>query len=143
VLRQNPAASVPSYEQAVKLQPADVLYRVQFGSALLEAKDYPRAIDELQRATATPGYNRPEGFIYQGAALLGAKRYKEAIPPLEKAIGLVPTSSQAEAYLAWCYFGLKDSEKFKLHGGAARKLGHTEPTLLAYLARIEKGEPIK
>ena len=116
---------------------------VSFGSALFEAKAYDRAIEELTRLTAMPGYNSPEGFVSLGAAQVTAKHYKEAIPPLEKAIALAPTNAQAEAYLAWSYFGLKDATNFKLHGAKARTLGYNEPTLLAYLGRIEKGEAIK
>jgi tetratricopeptide (TPR) repeat protein len=143
VFRQNSQAALGSYETAVSLSPEDTGYRTQLGAALLDLKQYDRAIEALSRVTATAGYDRPEAFIYLGAAELGAKRYKDGIPPLEKAVALQPSSSQAEAYLAWCYFGLKDSTNFKLHGGRARTLGHTEPTLLQYLGRIEKGEAIK
>jgi tetratricopeptide (TPR) repeat protein len=143
VFRQNPQAALSSYEQALALKPLDSSYRTQFGSALLEAKQFGRAIEELTHVTSTPGYERPEGFVYLGAAELGAKHYKDGIPALEKATRLAPKNSQAEAYLAWCYFGLKDAEKFKVHGQRARTLGHSEPNLLAYLERVEKGEAIK
>jgi tetratricopeptide (TPR) repeat protein len=143
VYNKDPQGAIPSYERAVALKPNDVAYRTQFGSALFEAKAYDRAIEELTRLTAMPGYNSPEGFVSLGAAQVTAKHYKEAIPPLEKAIALAPTNAQAEAYLAWSYFGLKDATNFKLHGAKARTLGYNEPTLLAYLGRIEKGEAIK
>jgi tetratricopeptide (TPR) repeat protein len=143
VYKQSAAAAVPSLQQAVSLSPENPRYRTQLGVALLESKDFDKAVAELTKATLTPGYDRVDGFLSLGAAELGGKHYREAIPPLEKAAGLAPKNAQAEAYLAWCYFGLKDSDNFKLHGGRARTLGHTEPTLLSYLARIEKGEAIK
>ena len=67
----------------------------------------------------------------------------DAFAALDKGAALAPTNAQAEAYLAWAYFGLKDATNFKLHAGKAKALGHKEPTLLDYLARVEKGEPIK
>ena len=48
-----------------------------------------------------------------------------------------------ETFLAWSYFGLKDSKNFVEHGRKAKALGQKEATLLGYLARIEAGEPIK
>jgi tetratricopeptide (TPR) repeat protein len=143
VYKQNPAGALPELQEAVTLSPENVRYRTQLGAALLETKDFDKAVAELTKATSTPGYSRPEGFMSLGAALLGGKHYKEAIPPLTKAAELAPKNAQVEAYLAWCYFGLKDADNFKLHGGKARALGHNEPTLLAYLGRIEKGEAIK
>ena len=102
-----------------------------------------RAIAELTKVTETAGYAKPDGYIYLGAAQLGAKKYSAAVPPLEKAITLAPQNAQAEAYLAWAYFGLKDSKAFVTHAGKAKALGHKEPTLLDYLGRVEKGEAIK
>jgi hypothetical protein len=45
--------------------------------------------------------------------------------------------------MAWAYFGLKDATNFKAHGAKAKALGSKDTTLLAYLARVEKGEEIK
>ena len=36
------------------------------------------AVEELTKATATPGYRRPAGLVLLGAAQLKASRYKEA-----------------------------------------------------------------
>ena len=49
----------------------------------------------------------------------------------------------AEAYLGWCYFGLKDPAGFKEHAGKARTLGWTDAQLLDRLKRVEAGEAIK
>jgi len=65
------------------------------------------------------------------------------VPALEKALTIAPDSVDAEASLAWAYFGLKDTANFKKHAARAKSLGHKEPTLLQYLARVEAGEPIK
>ena len=62
---------------------------------------------------------------------------------LDKASALSADNAQVEAYLAWSYFGLKDSKAFVAHASKAKALGHKEPTLLDYLGRVEKGEPIK
>jgi hypothetical protein len=50
---------------------------------------------------------------------------------------------QVETYLAWSYFGLKDSPNFVTHAKKASGLGQKDPKLLEYLARVEKGEAIK
>ncbi len=130
-------------EKAVAADPTNVEYRTQLGAVLVDLKQADRAVAELTKVTETTGYAKPDGFIYLGAAQLGAKKYSAAVPPLEKAITLAPQNAQAEAYLAWAYFGLKDSKAFVAHAGKAKALGHKEPTLLDYLGRVEKGEPIK
>jgi len=140
--KQNAAAAVPSFEKAAAADPGNPDYRISLGAALVDAKQYDRAVAELTPVTRSAP-KRPEGWIYLGAAHLQAKRYKDAVAALEKAAALVPPSAQVEAYLAWSHFGLKDAAGFKLHGGKARALGHKEATLLQYLTRIEGGELIK
>jgi tetratricopeptide (TPR) repeat protein len=142
-LKQNPLEALPEYQKAVSLDPGNLDYRTNLGVVLTAVKQFDPAVAELTKVIESPGYNRADGLTYLGAALVGAKRYKDAIAPLEKAASIAPTSPEPEAYLAWCYFGLKDAENFKKHGGKARTLGHKEPTLLQYLARVEKGEAIK
>jgi tetratricopeptide (TPR) repeat protein len=143
VLKGNPVAAVSPLEKAVAQEPGNTGYRTNLGAALSGAKQFDRAIEELGKVTASPDYHRPDAWIYLGQAYVGAKRYKEAVPPLEKATAIAPNSDQAYAFLGWAYFGLKDAENFKKAAGKARSLGYKEPTLLQYLGRIEKGEPIK
>ena len=98
---------------------------------------------ELTKVTSTPGYQKADGWIYLGQAQLGAKRYKDAIGSLDKAAAVAPNNQNIETFLAWSYFGLKDSKNFIDHARKAKALGQKEPTLLGYLTRIEGGEPIK
>ena len=142
-LKGDAKSALPPLEKAVAADPANMDYRTQLGAVLVDLKQNDRAVAELTKVTESAGYARPDGFIYLGAAQLGGKHYKDAVPPLEKAIALAPQNAQAEAYMAWAYFGLKDSKAFVAHAGKAKALGHKEPTLLDYLARVEKGEPIK
>jgi tetratricopeptide (TPR) repeat protein len=143
VMKNNPTAAVPAYEKAVAAEPGNPDYRTSLGAALSHSKQYDRAVAELQKASQDPTYTKADAWIYLGEALLAQKKYKEAATALEKALTIAPQSAQAEAYLGWCYFGLKDKENFKLHAGKARTLGFKEPTLLDYLKRVEAGEPIK
>ncbi len=143
VLKGNAAAAVAPYDKAVAAEAGNLGYRTNLGAALAASGQYERAVVELTKVTQTPGYDRPDAWIYLGQAHLQAKKYKDAIPPLEKAIAIAPKSEQAWAYLSWCYFGLKDADNFKKAAGKARSLGYKEPTLLQYLQRIEGGEPIK
>jgi tetratricopeptide (TPR) repeat protein len=143
VLKGDAAAAVAAYGAAVELDPANAGYRTNLGAALVGAKQFDRALQELNQVTALPGYDRAEAWIYIGQAQVGAKKYRDAIPALEKAISIAPDSDQAYALLGWAYFGLKDAAKFKAAAGKARALGHKEPTLLQYLTRVEGGEPIK
>jgi tetratricopeptide (TPR) repeat protein len=142
-LKGDAKSALPAMEKAVEGDPANPDYRTQLGAVLVDLKQADRAVAELTKATESPGYARADGFIYLGAAQLGAKKYAAAVPPLEKAIALAPQNAQAEAYLAWAHFGLKDSKAFVAHAGKAKALGHKEPTLLDYLSRVEKGEVIK
>lgn len=140
--KQNAAAAVPALEKAAAADPGNPEYHISLGAALVDAKQYDRAVAELTPVTVSAP-KRPEGWIYLGSAQLQAKRYKDAIAALDKAVALVPANAQVESMLAWSYFGLKDAANFKLHGGKARTLGYKEATLLQYLTRIEGGEPIK
>ena len=45
--------------------------------------------------------------------------------------------------MAWRISGSADSKAFVAHAGKTKALRPQEPTLLDYLARVEKGEPIK
>lgn len=143
VMKGNPAAAAGPLDKAVVLDPGNHAYRTNLGAALIGQKQFDRAIEELVKVTASPGYARADAWIYLGQAYVNAKRYKEAIPAIEKATAIAPSSDQAYALLGWAYFGLKDAENFKKAAGKARALGHKEPTLLQYLTRVEAGEPIK
>jgi tetratricopeptide (TPR) repeat protein len=143
VLKRDAAGALGPYEKAAAAEASNLEYRTALGAVLSDLKQFDRAVAELGKVTQAPGYKRAEAWIYLGAAHLGAKRYKDAISALAKAGAVAPDNAQAEAYLAWSYFGLKDATAFKQHAGKAKALGHKEPTLLQYLTRIEAGEPIK
>jgi tetratricopeptide (TPR) repeat protein len=114
-LVKDPAAAVAAYEKAAAADPANAEYRRGLGFGLIDL----------------------------GGSHVAAKRYKEAVTVLDKAIALVPDNPSAEAYLAWAYFGLKDSKNFVAHAQKAKALGHSEPNLISYLDRVAKGEAIK
>jgi tetratricopeptide (TPR) repeat protein len=143
VYKGNAAAALPPYEKAVAADPGNLAYRTSLGAALVGAKQFDGAVEQLKKVADSPGYDRPDAWIYLGQAQVGAKRYKDAIPPLERAVSIAPQNDLPYAFLAWAYFGLKDVEAFKKNAGKARSLGHKEPTLLDYLRRVEGGEPIK
>jgi tetratricopeptide (TPR) repeat protein len=143
VRKRDAASALPYLEKAVAADPANAEYRTQLGAALIDVKQFDRAARELAQATTGAGEKRADGWIYLGAAQLGSKKYKEAVAALDKAAALSADNAQVEAYLAWSYFGLKDSKGFVAHASKAKALGHKEPTLLEYLGRVEKGEAIK
>lgn len=143
LLKRDAAAAVGPYEKAVALEPGNMDYRTQLGAALAATNQADRAVAELTKVTSAPGYKKADGWIYLGQAQLLAKRYKDAIGALDKAAAAVPNNPQIETFLAWSYFGLKDSKNFIDHGRKAKALGQKDPTLLGYLIRIEAGEPIK
>jgi tetratricopeptide (TPR) repeat protein len=143
LLKGNAAEAVAPLEKAVAAEPANVDYRTQLGRALVAAGQADRAVAELAKVTAAPGYNKPDAWIYLGQAQVQAKKYKDAIATLEKAGTLAPDNVSVETFMAWSYFGLKDSKNFVEHARKAKSLGQKEPTLLGYLTRIEAGEPIK
>jgi tetratricopeptide (TPR) repeat protein len=143
MLKRDAAAAIGPYEKAVAAEPGTVDYRTQLGAGLAAANQADRAVAELTKVTSTPGYQKADAWIFLGQAQLGAKRYKDALASLDKAAAIAPNNMQIETFMAWSYFGLKDSKNFVDHGRKARTLGQKEPTLLGYLTRIEAGEPIK
>ncbi len=114
-LAKNPAAGVAAYEKAVAADPGNAEYRRGLGFGLIDL----------------------------GGSYVAAKRYKDAVAALDRALTIVPDNPSGEAYLAWAYFGLKDSKNFVAHAEKAKKLGHSEPTLISYLQRVAGGEAIK
>ena len=143
-MKGDAASAVAPFQKAVALEPGE--HRVRGGARLgarRRAAVRARAIDVLTRLTALPDYKQPDGFVSLGQAYVQGKRYKDAVPVLEKATAIAPENADAWATLGWAYFGLKDAAKFKESAGKARTLGYKEPTLLAYLKRIEGGETIK
>jgi tetratricopeptide (TPR) repeat protein len=142
-LKGDAKVALPHLETAVERESSNLFYRAWLGAALSTAGQYDRAVKELLTVTGDPAYTAPDAWIYLGAAYLGASRFKEGAEALEKGVVRAPESPDAHAYLAWCYFGLKDAEKFKQAGAKARSLGWKDAQLLDRLKRIEKGEPIK
>ena len=142
-MKQNAAGALGPFEKAVALEPGNAQYRTSLGAALSEANQLDRAVEELTKVTGADGYKGWDAPFYLGAAQLKAKRYKEATSAFERSLSAKPDNAQAEAYLAWCYVGLKDTENFKLHGGKAKKLGYKDPDLMNRLAQVEAGQKFK
>ena len=143
VMKQNPGAAVLPYEKAVEADPGNAMFRTSLGSALLGAGQTERAVEQLTKVTSAEGYSGGQAWFYLGAAQLKASRFKEAVTALEKSLAAKPDNAEAEAYLAWSYFGLKDAAGFKAHGAKARKLGWKDAALLDRLAKVEAGQAIK
>jgi tetratricopeptide (TPR) repeat protein len=142
-MKQNAASAVGPLGQAAALQPGNNQFRTDYGAALMQAGQLDKAVEELTKVTATDGYSGSQAWLLLGAAQLQASRYKEAVAALEKSLAVKADNAQAEAFLAWSYFGLKDAEKFKAHGAKARTLGYKDPQLFDRLAKVEAGQPIK
>jgi tetratricopeptide (TPR) repeat protein len=143
VLKQNAASAVGPFGKAVEAEPGNALFRTSLGSALLGAGQTDRAVEELTKVTAADGYSGFQAWFYLGAAQLKAGRFKEAVGALEKSLAAKPGNAEAEAYLAWAYFGLKDATGFKAHGAKARTLGWKDAALLDRLTKVEAGQAIK
>jgi tetratricopeptide (TPR) repeat protein len=143
VMKQNAAGAVSPFEKAAQLEPGNVQFRTSLGSALLDAGQADRAIEELGKVTANADYEGSQAWFLIGAAQLKAGRFKEAIPALEKSLAVKPDNAAAEGYLAWSYFGVKDADGFKKHGAKAKALGFKDPGLYDRLAKVEAGQAIK
>jgi tetratricopeptide (TPR) repeat protein len=143
VMKQNPASAIPAFEKATAAEPGNTLFRTSLGSALTDAGQLDRAVEELGRVTGSEGYTGWQAWFSLGTAHLKANRYKDAAGALETAVARKADNAQAEAFLAWSYFGLKDAENFKAHGAKARRLGYKDAQLFERLTRVEAGEAIK
>jgi len=142
-MKQNAAGAVGPLGQAVALQPGNNQFRTDYGAALMQAGQLDKAVEELTKVTSTEGYSGSQAWLYLGAAQLQSNRYNEAVAALEKSLAVKPDNAQAEAFLAWSYFGLKNAEGFKQHGAKARTLGYKDPQLFDRLTKVEAGQPIK
>jgi len=142
-LQGNAKEALEHLERAVQEEPGNLTYRAWLGAALSMDGQYERAVKELGTVTADPAYEAADAWIYLGTAHLGAKQFKDGAEALQKAVERAPDSPDANAYLAWCHFGLKDADGFKKAGAKARSLGWKDPQLLDRLKRVENGEPIK
>jgi tetratricopeptide (TPR) repeat protein len=142
-MKAKAAAAVGPFEKAVAADPGNTLYRTSLGAALTEVGQLDRAVAELTKVTGSPDYKGWEGWFFLGAAHLKANRYRDAAAAFEKSLAVKADNAQAEAYLAWCHFGLKDAANFKVHGAKARSLGWKDAQLLDRLKRVEAGEAIK
>jgi tetratricopeptide (TPR) repeat protein len=142
-MKQNAAGAVAPFEAAVAAAPGNLQFRTSLGTALMDAGQLDRAVAELTKVTSSDGYSGSQAWFYLGAAQLKANRFKEAIPAFEKSLAAKPDNAQAEGFLAWSYFGLKDADGFKKHGAKAKTLGYKDPQLFDRLAKVEAGQPIK
>jgi Tfp pilus assembly protein PilF len=140
--KSDPAAAVSPLEKAASLDPGNATYLTAYGTALVGAQQFDRAVETLTAATALPGYETAEGFFSLGQALVQLKRYTAAIPVLEKAATLAPEAAPIWATLAWAHFGLKDADNFKKAAAKAKGLGYAEPTLLNYLQELSKPDAV-
>jgi Flp pilus assembly protein TadD len=143
VMKQSAAAAVGPFEKAAALEPGNTLFRTSLGAALMDAGQVDRAASELTKVTGSEGYAGWQAWFYLGAAQLKASRFTQAVAALEKSLAAKPANAEAEAYLAWSYFGLKDAAGFKTHGALARKLGWKDAALLDRLSKVEAGQAIK
>ena len=91
---------VAAFGRAVELKPTDLDYRTAFGLALVRAQEIDRAIAELQKVVATPGYNKSDAWINLGYALRMARRAPEAVDAYQKASTIDPKSAPASLGLA-------------------------------------------
>jgi tetratricopeptide (TPR) repeat protein len=142
-MKQNAAGAVAPFEAACAAQPRNLQFRTSLGAALMDAGQIDRAVEELTKVTSSDGYSGSQAWFYLGAAHLKAGRFKDAVPAFEKSLAVKADNPQAEAFLAWSYFGLKDADNFKKHGAKARTLGYKDPQLFDRLTKVEAGQPIK
>jgi Flp pilus assembly protein TadD len=143
VMKRDAAAAVSPYEKAAAAEPGNALFRTSLGSALVDAGQVDRAVEELARVTSSEGYSGSQAWFLLGAAHLKASRFKEAVPALEKSLEVKPDDATAEGFLAWSYFGLKDADRFKVHGAKARRLGFKDAQLFERLEKVEAGQAIR
>ena len=144
LMKRDAAAAVGPYEKAVAAEPGNVDYRTALGRGAGRGQPVrPRGGRADARSRARPATRRPTPGSTSARPSSAPRRYKDAIAALDKAAAIAPNNVQIETFLAWSYFGLKDSKNFVDHGRKAKALGQKEPTLLGYLTRIEGGEPIK
>jgi tetratricopeptide (TPR) repeat protein len=106
--RGEPAAAVELYRRALALDPDDMDFRFDLGSALLEAKQTDEARSEFDRVLAAQP-DRASAQLFAGIAAYRAGSYRDALPYLDRAVELDATlRSQGRYYTGLCQAHLQD-----------------------------------
>ena len=72
-------------------------------------------------------------YIYlQGQAYMGLERWQEAIPPLKVYVGRYPDNLWPHAWLALCYFNLRDHDSAEAEVAQLERIAALNPSALAY-----------
>ena len=98
----NAQHSVELNRRALQIDPAFAQARYYLGLALLDLKQYPEAIRELQQV-AQSGANPAESYLALGVAQLSARHTDEAIAALHEALRADASSAEAHIQLARAY----------------------------------------
>ena len=103
-----PAKAVELYRRALALDPDDMDFRFDLGSALLETNETDEARGEFDRVLAAQP-DRAGAHLFAGIAAYRAGSYQEALPYLDRTVELDATlRSQARYYTGLCQAHLQD-----------------------------------
>ncbi|GIP12775.1 tetratricopeptide repeat protein [Paenibacillus macerans] len=134
--------SLPYFERAIKLDPADETGYIYKLKALDWGKRYYRCV-EFGQKLADLAFSHPDIPWYIGQCQLELENYEEAIPYFEQAVHLNPEDYESLAQIAYAYLLLEDDAKAKEYSNRALKIYDEDSTALYVQSSLEeKQEPL-
>ncbi len=125
------------FEELVTLRPKDANCRVNFGTLLLQLKDYPAAITELQRALELDP-QQPQALNNLARLYLGAKRdLPEALVLCRRLVARQPTAANYDL-LGWALFVNGQAAEARRAAAEAVQREPQNATYQEHLRRLEQ-----
>ncbi len=132
--------ALKKFEAAVQTDSADADALFFQGAALNRLGRHGEALAKLAKAQ-TEGSVNPDLAYELGWSFLGLKLYKEAVVQLEKYEQTNPGRGQTSEFLGRSYLSLGEDKKARAKlNEALQRDPHLKPTVLLYLAMLEKKE---
>ena len=137
--RNRPLQAKFSFEQLVELQPNHAGYRTDFGTLLLQTKDYAAGVKELRRALALDP-DQPQALHNLARFYLGqGKNPAAALPLCQRLVQKSPNAPNYDLFAWACYANGRVEEAVSAAAEAVRRT----PNNPAYKTRLQKLKRIR
>lgn len=94
ITQGKPAQAVPWFERLLRVQPESTELKTKLGLALVQNREFPRAVTLLREATATAP-DSASAWLGLARALEGMNQTEESVTAFQKALRLSPSSVDA------------------------------------------------
>lgn len=114
---KEPEKAVKYFQEAVEIAPDSAVINENLGAAYLKMKNYPQAVDRLQKAMNSLKNSCTEHYLFQARALLAEERgnFKDAINFLELALSQNTADINLHFKLGNLYYNMANYENAYVH----------------------------